>query len=244
MFNPLPITGTKMEAPGIKTFTFDRPDTFQHQPGQYAWLRLEGSDPNHRVPIAIASGTLEPIIMFSIRAWGRLTQELFKLEVGDRVLVSGPQGNGFPTSDLPVLAVAGGTGITPVRSLIHSLPSGKGQVKVYYGARTSNDFLYKEELEKWSVIRVVERPSDNEIHPTGYVTNFLRQTFLGDLSPNTALAFTCGPMPMMKAAIQVIQEKGFSAERIYVSLERLVNGEVVGPVLPASDPLVGFELSN
>ena len=44
--------------------------------------------------------------------------------------------------------------------------------------------------------------------------------------------FICGPKNMIDSAIQKLREIGIPEDNIYVSIEKIVDGTVIGPVLP------------
>ena len=59
---------------------------------------------------------------FTIRAVGKVTDEIFKLKPGDKISLRGAYGKGWPVEQFKnknVIIVAGGTGVAPVRSLIN-----------------------------------------------------------------------------------------------------------------------------
>jgi len=161
----------------VKSFIFDRPDGFSFKPGQYCWISLPNSD-YQPAPMAIASGNKEDYLKFSIRAWGDLTNALFGASIGDEVTIDGPHGSGFPEEKLEnqttIHLIAGGTGITPVRSLVHSL-NGMGQKSVYYGAKSPEELLYQDQLSSWpgTVHLTVDQGNENWSGNIGLVTDLL-----------------------------------------------------------------------
>lgn len=55
---------------------------------------------------------------------GHVTTMLHRLVPGERVGIRGPYGNGFPLSEWGgrnILLLAGGLGIAPLRSLLHTI---------------------------------------------------------------------------------------------------------------------------
>ena len=146
-------------------------------------------------------------------------------------MISEPQGTSIPlnifSNHNTVYAIAGGTGITPVRSLIHSLDK---KIQVFYGVKTIDDFIYKNEIENWYIKKTVEsnlNTTDSKIK-LGYVTSLLTQEILNLLG----IYFICGPKNMIDSAIQKLREIGIPEDNIYVSIEKIVDGTVIGPVLP------------
>lgn len=229
----------------IRTIFFNKPEGFNNLPGQFSWVTVPElrQDPNNipRTPLAIGSGMLEDHLIFSFRNWGGLTKLFFEKKEGDVLSISEPLGSHAPV-DLfesnEIICIAGGTGVVPIRSLINSMKL-ITHPKVFYGARTPSELLYKDEISHWNSEIIVERPDDGATWEgqQGFVTKLLTQSVF-DLYK---YCYICGPFPMMKNAVVVLRELGYSMQNIYVSLEKVENNQVVGPVLPVSDPKVSFE---
>ena len=220
------------ETPNIKSIIFNRPSDFQHKPGQFSWLEIP-SIPNQKVPMAIASGSKEGYLMFTIKKWGIISEKLVESIKRDTILISEPLGTSIPLnlfSNNEIYAIAGGTGITPIRSLIHSIDK---QVNVFYGVRTIDDFIYKNEIGNWHIKKTVEiNPVVNDSNiKLGYVTSLLSENTL----KLSGIYFICGPKNMMDLAIQKLLEFGIPEKNIFASIEKIVYGNVIGPVLPVKD---------
>ena len=72
-------------------------------------------------PISVSSFT-DSTVEFTIRRVGTLTNVLFDLHAGDDIYIRGPYGNGFPLEEFKgkhIAVIAGGTGVSPVRSTLH-----------------------------------------------------------------------------------------------------------------------------
>lgn len=76
-----------------------------------------------------------------------------RLRAGDRVLVSGPYGTfvADPESAAPVLYLAGGSGLAPVRALAEAaLAAGRpAEQTLFFSARTEADLIDAERFEQW-----------------------------------------------------------------------------------------------
>lgn len=230
------------ETPDVKTFILEKPQGFSHLPGQFCWLTLPSlikpGDSFPRTPMAIASGVHDNELVFSFRNWGYLTEKFFALQPGDVLSVSEPLGTAIPIDLFQtkhIICIAGGTGLTPVRSLMRSMDSNH-QPELYYGAKTPSDILYKEQLLLWNSKVIVEQSngSDDWTGDHGYVTKLLPP----DLETKGNICYICGPYPMMQNAINVLKKIGFLDDQLYVSLEKMQDNEVIGPVFPVSDPNV------
>lgn len=104
------------------------------EPGQFYLLRLPGrDDPLLGRPLA-AAGLDDGSLHFLYRIVGRGTALLGALGAGDRLLLKGPCGHGFPApSGRRLLLVAGGAGAAPIlygRSVYANTPG----VRMIFGA--------------------------------------------------------------------------------------------------------------
>jgi len=85
---------------------------------------------------------------------GRVTSSLHEMQEGDIIGVRGPYGNGFPIEKWKgknLIFIGGGIGLAPIWSVLHTALGKKedyGKISLIYGARTSKDLVFKEELEE------------------------------------------------------------------------------------------------
>ena len=116
--------------------------------------------------------------------------------------------------------VAMGTGVAPLRSVLRHVLQRKqdfGRLVVLYGARTPDDFCYRDETESWEsagveLRQVISRPDGHDWSgPTGYVQSLLDHV-LPDLSSPVALV--CGSREMIAQTRDRLQQMGFAAEDI------------------------------
>lgn len=123
--------------------------------------------------------------------------------VGTELTLGEPSGD-FYHDDLrdadTVVAIAGGSGITPFRSMIRAILEGSEHFKMVlvYGARTCSDMIYKKELEALSDerIRVITVLSDEKAE--GYEYGFITADILKQVAPERASFFLCGPDAMYR----------------------------------------------
>jgi NAD(P)H-flavin reductase len=125
-----------------------------------------------------------------------------------------------------VVIVTGGIGLAPLRPLIDGLLAKRDHfenIRLYYGARTPEDQLYREELRAWAargdieVKLIVDRTSPGWTGPVGVVTHLFDQA---SWDGGRSLAFVCGPERMMEATVDALNARGLSSDRIFVTLER------------------------
>jgi NAD(P)H-flavin reductase len=95
------------------------------------------------------------------------------------------------------------------------------RVTVLYGARTPEDRLYVDEVERWRETIAVEVTVDAAGAewggPVGFVAKLVSRA---DIRSDRAAAFVCGPEIMMSTSIDALVARGLSPERVHVSMER------------------------
>ncbi len=125
-------------------------------------------------------------------------------KVGDSVTTSGPQGvfyyEGLRDAK-KVVAVAGGSGITPILSMAYAILAGDEdfEMTVLYGSRTYDDVLFKKEFEeickrtdKVKVVNVLSE-ENHEGCENGFITAELIKKYAGD---GEYSIFASGPQSM------------------------------------------------
>jgi sulfhydrogenase subunit beta (sulfur reductase) len=220
------VTGMKAETADTMTLTLvsGAPALAQGGPGQFAMVELTGFPP---LPISISRYHPDGLEL-TIRGAGPATRMLGKLQEGDEIGLRGPLGRSWPLDRAigrDLVIVTGGIGLAPLRPLIHAIIADRrrfGDVRLYYGARTPADLLYRDELERWknseiAVELTVDRAGPEWLGPVGVVTNLFDQaTWNG----SGMVAFVCGPEVMMQATASTLAGRGVLASRTYVTLER------------------------
>jgi len=151
-------TSVRFATPSTRILRLDLDGSvFNYLPGQAANLGLATS--TERVPYSIASapeeskrdGYLEFLI--KIEPSGRWGHKFDRLGRGMRIGVQGPRGS-FVFPDRPAerrfLFIAGGTGIAPIRSMLHHviLTKQPGRARLLFSARNPNEFAYLPELRR------------------------------------------------------------------------------------------------
>ncbi len=193
--------------------------------GQFAMVAVPAFPP---VPISISRFGRDTIDL-TIRAAGPATAAIIGLGPRDEIGVRGPLGTSWPIERAmghDVVIVTGGIGLAPLRPLLDGIIARRDRfetVRLFYGARTPADQLYREELRAWAargdveVELIVDRGTPDWTGPVGVVTHLFDQaTWDGE----HALAFVCGPERMMEATVETLESRGLPPDRIFVTLER------------------------
>jgi len=217
------------ETPTIKTFCFDLDEPIAFRAGQFVQLGVPGLGEG---PFTPSSSPLDPKhLEVTVLKTGLVTERLHRMAAGEACTLRGPYGKGYPVEKLPgkeVLVVGGGVGLAPLRALIYKLLSMTGQLKkvvIKNGARESAELLFRRQYAEWaahdkvSVEVAIDRPEPGWTGKVGVVTTLLDSVGSEVDIPN-AYAFTCGPEIMLKFVTQMLLEKGFKPEQIYLSMNR------------------------
>ena len=221
------IVSVRNETADVTTLTLGDVDSafLAGEFGQFAMVTVPAFPP---IPISISRFGRDTIDL-TIRAAGPATASIIGLGPRDEIGIRGPLGTSWPIERAmghDVIIVTGGIGLAPLRPLIDGLLAQRDRfdaIRLYYGARTPADQLYREEIRGWAargdidVQLIVDRATPNWTGPVGVVTHlFDRATWDGSRS----LAFVCGPERMMEATVEQLEERGLSPDRIFVTLER------------------------
>jgi NAD(P)H-flavin reductase len=177
--------------------------------------------------ISISSSPLmKDYLQFSILKMGRVTSSLHEMQIGDLIGIRGPYGNGFPLEDWKgknLIFIGGGIGLAPIWSVLHTALGKKddyGDITLIYGARTSKDLVFREELEELRKKMTVHLSVDVEEQGWEEFVGFVPQNVTDKKpSPENAITVTCGPPIMIKFVIQALEELGFKDEQIYTTVE-------------------------
>jgi len=216
------------ESPTIKSYVVVPESDFKFETGQFVELTLPGVG---EAPFTPSSSPMDTKQMeITIMKAGRVTALLHDCRKGQKVGIRGPYGNGYPVDDFigkEVYIVGGGVGLAPIRSLFLTLVDRIKDFKSVvcrYGARTPEDFIYKntlfgswQKLDGVEIKLTVDESNGQWKDNVGVVTTILSPD---DVDIKNAVAVVCGPPIMMKFATLKLLEFGFADKDIYLSMEK------------------------
>jgi sulfhydrogenase subunit gamma (sulfur reductase) len=227
------IESVVQETPDVKTFRLAfqdaaARDTFTFESGQFGLYSVFG---HGEATFCIASSpTRSGYIECSLKRVGKVTNAFHELSVNDTVGFRGPYGNSFPVADMKgkdLIFVGGGIGLAPLRSLIWNCIDTRdqyGDITIIYGARTTGDLVYKQELKEWSAMKglrtvlTVDPGGQDQAWKgeVGFVPAVLEKV---NPSPKNAVVITCGPPIMIKFVLQSLNKMGFGLDQVITTLE-------------------------
>ena len=179
--------------------------------GQYISLKMKIGQSFISRPYSICSApkdALEGMLAITVQSKAdgfAADYFLANAAVGDEFTASGPQGNFYyeDLRDAPhVIALAGGSGITPFLSMAKAIADGTEDfdLTIIFGNRTEDSILFKDELEELAAscdkikIAHVLSDEDKEYYEHGFITADL----IKRLAPEEYSVFVCGPRAMYR----------------------------------------------
>ena len=183
------VLGIDAQTASIVRLQLERPEGYQFRAGQHALLRLSTDQGPDLRPLSLAGAPGSGPLEFATRIGPTsFKQAMLGLRPGDIVKVSRPMGGLAYDPTRPAIAIAGGIGITPVRSLLLDTASASAQApfRLLYSNHTADDIPFVHELaemvsrrENVSVTWVLTSPSTatlpGPVHAGRLTGEFLRQ---------------------------------------------------------------------
>ncbi|MDY6941422.1 MAG: 2Fe-2S iron-sulfur cluster-binding protein [Pseudomonadota bacterium] len=223
------IAGTRVLTHDIVELTVELDGPMDYTAGEYADISVPGViEESRSYSFSTKPDPENPnVVVFHVRkvSGGKFTEWLHGEDrVGSRLLVKGPYGDFWlRTADAPMVCVAGGSGMAPLKALLEqAVADGASRDCTYlFGARTQKDLYCLDEMtqiqSQWKgqfkfVPVLSEEPEDSDWQGRrGLVTDLL--TEIPNLSASHA--YMCGPPPMLDAALAVLEQSGVSEDHIH-----------------------------
>jgi ferredoxin-NADP reductase len=220
------VTAVADETPGVRTLVLETADWPGHRAGQHVDIRLTAEDGyTAERAYSIASAPGEPLaITVELLEDGEVSPYLVEVvREGDAFDVRGPIGGYFvwdPSDGGPLLLVAGGSGVAPLRSMLrHRRRSGSDvPARLLYSARSLDDVIYRDELAEpdpgLDVVLTLTRtqPPGWSGHSRRLDAALLREVAwpAGD-EPRV---FVCGPTSFVETVASALVELGYDPARV------------------------------
>lgn len=157
-------------------------------------------------------------LRITVKAVGRYSADLAKLPVGTRVLAEGPFGRFTLAARRckDTVLIAGGIGITPIRSLLEELPDG-GAIHVIQRAIGEADLVLAGEIAEQAARRGATVHTVLGDHTAADAEHLLGPDHLLELVPAIAACdvFLCGPPRMMDHVMSSLDRLGVPHRQIH-----------------------------
>ena len=214
-----------------KTFVLKRADgkpAAYFRAGQYISLKLPIGDSFVTRPYSISSSpkwALEGKIAITVKKNpGGFAADwmLDNFRVGDEVIGSDGQGQFYYESlrdSKNVIALAGGSGITPFLSMAYAIRDGieDFNLTILFGSRTEKAILFKAELDAITSVcdkvKVINVLSDEA--KDGYENGFITAELIKKYAPaDDYSVFICGPEAMYRFAADEVKKLGLDRKHV------------------------------
>jgi ring-1,2-phenylacetyl-CoA epoxidase subunit PaaE len=244
-FHSLKIKDIRRETKDCVSIAFDVPnelrDVFTFNAGQYVNLRAVIDGEELRRSYSLCSSPISNEWRVAVkRVDGGAFSEYANtmLNIGDTLDVMPPDGKFVYAPDTNakcgaqraarrhVLAIAAGSGITPMLSIVTTLLECEpnSHVTLLYGNRRVRDIIFKEQIEdlrdrfltRFQLIHVLSHEPQESPISNGRIDQKKVKTVCGEINRIAALyrAYVCGPEAMMDETIAALIECGIEDSRI------------------------------
>lgn len=222
-----PIVSVALATPRARIVRVDvRGLEFSFEPGQAIWISAHGQ--TSRKPYSIASSPedvardAELELLVGVDASGEAGPHL-PLVPGTMLDIDGPLGRfTFPAEPAAqrFLFIAGGTGISPLRSMLrHSLNVRHVEIGLMYSARQPDEFAYAQELQAMAKAGTIElrMTVTRDVERTDWSGTRGRIT-RDDLAPlvhdGRTLCFVCGPPALVNEMPKLLYQLGVKRDLV------------------------------
>ena len=265
-FHRLIVSDVRRETPDAVSIAFTVPagiaGDYRFHPGQHLTLKVANGGGEVRRSYSICSGLNEGELRIAVK---RVESGVFScfindtLKSGDEIDVMTPQGRfGItpdPSAARTYLAIAAGSGITPIISIIRSVLEQEQHSRfvLLYGNRTQAGIIFKDALDdlkdrflqRLTVHHVLSREPQEVELLHGRIDAAKIATILRAIVPVDAVdqVFLCGPGGLIEEGRAVLAGIGVATERIHVEYFSVDGSPVTARVVvqpetgPAQTPI-------
>ena len=217
----------------IKLFRLElvEPATMDYVPGQYVQLLTpeyeKSSEEVYRAYSIASDPAQKNVIELIIRLvpGGICTTYCFEyLKEGDNVKMNGPYGEfHLSDTDAPMVFIAGGSGMAPMRCILHQMKNTNSRRKAvyYFGANKPKEIFmmdemrqFESELPDFRFVPVISKPDAGEAWDgeTGLVTEAVQR---GLQNASEYEAYLCGSPGLIDASVEVLVGLGIQETAIF-----------------------------
>ena len=240
MFHKLSVSKVVKETADTVSISFSIPDEledqFEYLPGQFLTIKADVNGEEIRRAYSLCSSPVEDLqltVATKRVEGGKMSNWLNDaVKEGDELDVMAPQGNFFVETKAShkntYVLFAGGSGITPMMSILRSVlkeePGSK--VLLVYANKNEQSIIFKEQLEKLdakfagklNILHILEEGDGSYCHYTGRIN----QDIIADILQKSvgmmslfAKYYVCGPSPMMDIVLEGLEKKKINKKNIF-----------------------------
>jgi len=198
---------------------------FKFTPGQYVNFAITINGNEERRSYSICSGPQENLAVAvkqvesgKVSTWFNQTSA-----VGDSIYVSAPEGNFVrPKEAKNIVAIAVGSGITPIMSMAKAAESSDVRINLFYGSRSKKQIIFNEAISKLDHTKTTHflsgEAADNCVN-----SRINKESFTQAIKKDLEILksdgfFICGPESMIVDIVEVLKTFGVSEDKVFYEL--------------------------
>ncbi|HAZ28547.1 MAG TPA: hypothetical protein DCY48_02095 [Candidatus Magasanikbacteria bacterium] len=193
-------------------------DAWKAKPGQFIIVRFFQKGFWWEAHPFSLSSPVKGSIRITAKALGDFTKKIPSLSSGTKVLIDGPHGGFTPNEKTKkkVLLVAGGIGVTPLRTISEELLQKGYDVAFVYSTKVKEESVFNQEfikLQEQFTQQFHFVPVYTRGEPAQKIDETFFMNFVDDLKEREA--FICGPKPMIESIALMLERLGLSKKDIH-----------------------------
>jgi glycine betaine catabolism B len=208
-------------AESVRSVRFAKPEAFEYLAGQ--WVLFSLGEGGLTKPLSLSSSPTEGFLEVTKRLTGHpFANALSALKARDVVKISPARGNlTLPGGRSKLAMLAGGIGITPMRSMIKYATDKKldADIVLLYSCNNENDTAFGDELQEMAgknsnlkVAETVTKPGPGWKGATGRIDKEMIERDVPDFLERTF--YISGPDVMVKAMVLLLGEMKVPGEQV------------------------------
>jgi len=206
--------------PDVFKLRFDKPAGLGVQPGQAVDLAIDKEDwREEKRPFTPTSLPSDGYLEFTIKSYPEhngVTEQIARLQPGDRVLVDEPwgaiedEGKGW--------FIAGGAGVTPMIAILRKRLEDKGTLEgceLIFSNSKQEDIIYRDEFEQMDGLKTYFTVTDQDsadVHTRKIDKALLEER----IEPGKGKCYICGPDGMVEDIAGTLKEIGVAEDDIII----------------------------
>jgi ferredoxin-NADP reductase len=217
------------ETPRVRSIVLEPAEWPGHLPGQHVDVRLTAEDGYQaQRSYSIASAPEDGHLVLTVERLedGEVSPYLVdELRPGDELELRGPIGDYFVWEDSlggPLLLVAGGSGVVPLRAILrhHAAVRSSVPARLLYSSRSLDDVIYREDLTRLDALGEIDvRLTLTREWPEDWTGDRgrIEEALLEEVAwppEDRSLVYVCGPTGFVEAAAAGLVHLGHNAGRI------------------------------
>ncbi len=198
---------------------------FGFTPGQYLNFSITVNGSEERRSYSICSGPNQPLAVAVKEVESGTVSKWFNndAEVGSKLFVMTPEGNFTRPKEVnSIIAIVGGSGITPVMAIAKATENSDRNMQLFYGSRKEDGIIFKDDLDALTKTKTSYYLSDEE--KEGYGKGRMdKDVFSAIIKADLTILksdgfFICGPEEMIVGIISVLETFGVDKSKIHYEL--------------------------